>query len=192
MAASCDGNCHYGDQGWGGNTENYDRATCTCKRCPNFKLCKTLVFDCHNGRCHTCNSAFRKDLQFQEHADAIDCPICLESRYMFIKHPADCGHSICFDCFKEQWLPENEINLNPRDWGFATDCQCIYCTDGSEYPCNSAIDAWEDTHPDRYSLWQQAEQRQQHLLDIKLLQRADPKACPLCRAHLKDALNNSW
>lgn len=195
MAAS-NGNCRYGNLHFGTDPDNYDGVKCTCKRCPNFQLCRawapSWVFDCHSGRCGNCNATFRKDLQFQEHTGAIDCPICLESRHMFIKHPSECGHSICFDCFREQWWPDHEIHLNPREWGFATDCQCIYCTDGSEYPCESAIDAWKETHPDRYFSWQQEEQRQQHRLDTKLLQRADPKACPLCRAHLKDAPNNSW
>jgi len=198
-ASPCLGNCAFSDELYGhdpGYGELYDGSRCSCKRCPNFRLCKCWapewVYDCHNGRCGNCNASFRKNLVFVDHEVPATCPICLDSKVFFIEHPAECGHAMCADCFKEQWWPVHEINLNPRDWGFYTDCRCQYCIDDNEYPCKTAMDAWEQNEPGAYAAWQLEEERQQDELDQKLASRADKRACPVCRAHLRDAPSNSW
>lgn len=194
MTTECKGNCQYGDSGFGCNPDEYDGSKCTCKQCPNFKLCKVWappwLFDCCNGRCQNCDASFRKNLEFRESTTPEECPICLEEKLLYIKHPADCNHFQCSDCFKEQWWPNSCINLDPTDWGFRTDCNCEECIEG--WHCDNSMELWKRDYPEQYLEWQEEESRQQEELDTKLNERVDPAICPLCRANVKNAHNNSW
>ena len=159
--------------------------------CPNFEFCvhscPQWVFDCHRGTCLNCGITFNSQrLSFTNFEDPIDCPICLDSKHNFIKHPAGCGHEMCRDCFRETWCPKLEVILNPRDWGFHTDCQCEGCThvDNTDY-CDNAMNVWKRNEPERYWAWLNEQDRQEMELKLNLEQRADCRACPICRAYFE-------
>jgi hypothetical protein len=150
-------NCVHGDALCGNDPVVYDGRQCGYLRCPNFHLCgawtSPVYLNIHNGRCGICNSEFRKNLVFTEHAPPVACPICLDDKPLHIKHPAQCGHSACYDCFKEAWLPSHCVHLNPRDYGFTTDCGCKQCTSDDTFPCTSTLTAWATSHLKQAQQW---------------------------------------
>lgn len=197
MTTECQGNCKYGDHVWGShcNPDKYDGSKCTCKQCPNFKLCKvwapSWVFDCNAGRCINCNVSFRKNLVFREYTPPKECPVCLEDKLVHIKHPADCNHSRCMDCFRELWWPKSEINVDPRDWGFKPTCKCEDCAEPGA-GCDDSMNAWERDYPLQYLAYLQEYDFQEEKQDAKRAEKGDPAICPLCKADVKNAHNNSW
>lgn len=182
----CEGNCEYGNK-------MYDGSKCGCIKCPNFELCHVwsnpIYFDCHHGRCVNCNVSFRKNLVIRDSEPEICC-ICLDEKKVYVSHPSECGHEMCIDCFREQWWPKSEVNLEPRDYGFSTTCTCEECVD--DIYCVDAIENWEKTCPDDAARWREEENKQQDILDAQLAERANPEKCPLCRKHLLESSNNSW
>ena len=99
-----------------------------------------------------------------------------------IEHPAECGHSVCIVCTKEHWWPKEPAYPLPSEYG-APKAADLDEEVGELWAMCNLRDALK---------WEAAmtEMEETHLKH--LMERADPKACPLCRAHLKDAPNNSW
>lgn len=214
--APCEGNCKFGDPGDGHNPDAYDGSQCGCKQCPNFEICKKWAppwyFECHRGRCYYCNMSYRKDLEFLDPVDPEErCPVCLEAGRRSVRHPAECGHAVCVQCFKEMWWPEGPTYPTPREFGYvpppgcpdidgpgglaecADDCLCYpnLRKEGNPF-ANSAMDVWERECPEEFKAYAARCDELDAAYYTKLAARADPKACPVCRAHLKDAPSNSW
>jgi hypothetical protein len=174
--APCEENCLYGDYIFGNNPIEYDGSKCGCKQCPNFELCRRWMppeyFDSCNGRCSNCDLSFRKNLVFSEKEQ---CPICLETKHRMVGHPAECGHKICKACFVEQWWPVPEYP-SPSEFGLEGDDE----------------DVWAKDFSDEYDAYLFALNKADFDLEQKKAERGDEQACPVCRAHLRDAPNNSW
>jgi hypothetical protein len=71
----CEGNCEHGDRLYGKNPFAYDGSLCGCQRCQNFEVCgewsPPWVYDCHAGRCRSCNMMFMNDLVVEEVAGPV-------------------------------------------------------------------------------------------------------------------------
>ena len=185
----CEGNCCFGT-----DDSSYDGSKCGCKQCPNFELCGTWAppwyYDCHAGRCGNCNMTFAKNLEFSS-PSGDTCPVCLETNGRFVAHPANCGHKLCVDCLRESFWPEKPYPES-EEYGFVSPCNCEEsCADE---PCEEYYQAeheWIETTAAGLA-YTTAMDLIDKAFEEQLAERADPQRCPVCRAHLADATNNSW
>lgn len=171
----------------------YDGSKCSCKKCPNFTLCKVWapawVYDCHSGRCHNCNASFAKDLVFQ--TTPLDCPICHDTVTLSVKHPAGCEHATCIACFKEMWNWDVRDEPQPQDYGLAK-CEC--CDDYADTECTCDADdaKWRADYPEDVVRYKMAVEMHDTQEVVRMEGRADPRCCPMCRANVRDDPSNSW
>lgn len=91
------------------NLEDYYRSyhcphECRLIACPNYEICSCQIpewlYNCHNGRCYSCNLTFGKNLE--KNKDLSECPVCLENEALY---SLDCNHQLCAMCMQKIYLP---------------------------------------------------------------------------------------
>ena len=178
----CIGNCEFESD------LSYDGSKCTCKPCRNHELCFAWLspdwFETLGASCLNCNVQGFGTLEFCD-SEATSCPVCLDHKPRFVKHPAGCNHLVCTDCFREMVFPTRPEYPITYNFGFRSPCSCCgivqvqldQCCD--EY--YDAEDRWTETSSIGQVAWKAECALIDHNYDIKCSGRPDLMRCPLCR-----------
>lgn len=156
--------------------------------CINHRLCGAVLMPqhfehYHNYLCRNCDMFAWGPLEFEE--GQFECSVCLQDVDCQMKFPA-CSHKFCVDCSKTiLYYDETRFQLSPVPYG------CPPCPNGCTNPIrgrqcyceeyDAVQEAWEQTNPVEYHLWNELEHAS---IDI-----GDPpgsvyasKTCPVCRS----------
>ena len=159
-------------------------------KCKNYELCESIIppdwYEYYaNYFCMICDSQFRwGQLEFRE-ADE-DCAVCSDSSKKQVTFPANCGHWFCVACSRNiLFWKEQRYHLSPVPYG-CPPCPkgCVNPIKGEQCYCieyDSIQDAWEESKPDEFKKWNDAEHESIDLSESTPGSVFSSQKCPMCR-----------
>lgn len=159
-------------------------------KCKNYDLCENILpptayEEGTNYLCMTCGYGFGwNTLEFRESEEV--CVVCQETTNKQVKFPTNCGHWFCIPCSRNiLFWDETRYHLSPVPYGCES-CPngCVNPIKGKQCYCeeyNEILNEWEQTQPDDYKKWCDAESKSIELSEIVEGSVFGSQKCPLCR-----------
>jgi hypothetical protein len=126
-----------------------------------------------------------------------NCPICLENKNMFVKHPACNLHRICNSCFKETFFDKEVIYptepqcystfsnfLNENEIDIEGDIDSNNHREGYNCYCNSPKEDWPLNIKEMYPICSDYDRRYFEIMkteDENNRENTNLRKCPICR-----------